>query len=141
MAKKKAIRAAGRSKDADRSKRLVDSAVAIAEYAAQSLLAASQLRIRDRVVVGLALGPGERVTLAELPTVAPKVKKKLAKPDAGLTTAEVVGLTLALAELLPAAGPKEQVVLLRLAERLVGSVQAAIVQADQPAPRRRSEPS
>jgi hypothetical protein len=87
------------------------------------------------------LRPGDRAVLAEFPTLAPKLKKKLAKVDAGFTLGEVTGMTLALAELLPVAGPKEQVVLFRLAERLVGPVQTAIMQAGEQVTRELTEPS
>jgi hypothetical protein len=55
--------------------------------------------------------------------------------------ADVASLMLSIAEMLPIFGPKEQLVLLRLADRLVGSIQAAVVQADPPAPWQQSKPS
>ena len=60
-------------------KQLSDQSVAIAEYAAKALVAAEQLRIKTKAVEQFPLDEHERVTVAELPALAAKIKKRLLK--------------------------------------------------------------
>ena len=53
-------------------------AVALAEYAAKALVAAEHLRIKTKAVKQFPLDQDERATVADLPALAVKVKKKLA---------------------------------------------------------------
>jgi hypothetical protein len=139
--KKKAARSGDPSERMERPELSADWAVALAEYGARALVAAEHLRIKTRPVGGLPLRPGERSALARLPTVSAKIRKKLTKVDHGLTVAEVASVTLAVAESLPPAEPTEQVVLLGLAERLIGSLQTNVMRSAEAAAPAESQPT
>ena len=127
--------------DDKKPKLLADQAVALAEYAARALVAAEQLRIKGRPVEGLRLLEGERAALTVLPNLPPKCKKTLANPDAALTVAEVAAVTMAAAEALPDAEPKQQVGLLLIAKKLMDSLQANVVMPAVPAKGTRPKPA
>ena len=107
-------------------KQLADQVVALAEYAAKALVAAEQLRIKTKAVERFPLDD-ERATLAELPALAAKLKKKLAKKDGSFTVAEVASMVMAAADSFLEAEPKQQVALLLVARKLMDCLQANIV--------------
>src|SRR5690348_988367 len=63
---------------AEKAKLIADQAAALAEYAAKALVAAEQLRIKTKAIEHFPLDDDERATVAELPALAAKLKKKLA---------------------------------------------------------------
>jgi len=126
MARKKQPRTA------KKAKLIADQAVALADFAAKALVAAEQLRIKTKGVERFPLDESERATLADLPTLAAKVKKKLAKKDGSFTVAEVAGLVLAIAEALVDAEAKQQVALLLVAGKLMDCLQSNVVMPDMP---------
>jgi hypothetical protein len=77
-----------------KTKLIADQAVALAEYAAKALVAAEQLRIKTKAVEQFPLDEDEQATLAGLPALAAKVKRKLAKGDGSFTVAEVASMVL-----------------------------------------------
>jgi len=66
-----------RKKQTQKAKLIADQAAALAEYAAKALVAAEQVRINTKAVERFPLDDDERATVAELPALAPKLKKKL----------------------------------------------------------------
>ena len=80
---------------------------------------------------------GERSMLAVLPTLAPKIKKKLITPDAHFTVAEVASMVLAAAESFLTAEPMQQAAILLVAKGLLECLQENIVKADEPAKRKK----
>jgi hypothetical protein len=82
-----------------RARQLAESVAGLAEYAARALVAARQLRIKTKPVKGLRLSKGDRAGLAALPGLAPKLKKKLAKPEADHWHLFVPALAIVLAPL------------------------------------------
>lgn len=84
--------------DTNRTKQIADQAVALAEYGAKALVAAEHLRIKTKNVERLPLEDDERATVASLPALPPKIKKKLAKKDGSFTVADVAGILIAAAE-------------------------------------------
>jgi hypothetical protein len=104
-----------------------DQAVALAEYAARTLIAAEKLRIKTKTVAQFPLDAVERATVADLPTLPAKIKKK---PDGPFTVAEVASMLRASAESLPGTEPKLQASLLLVAERLMDCLQTTILLAD-----------
>jgi Plasmid pRiA4b ORF-3-like protein len=129
MAKKKQIKPVGTDTNANL---LADQAVALAEFAANALVAAERLRIKSKPVEGLLLNHDERAALTLLPTLSAKVKKSLAKPDGAFTVAEVAGLVLAVAETIIGAGRNQQVELLLIVRKLMECLQANIVMPVEP---------
>src|SRR5262249_44446619 len=101
------------------------------------LVAAEQLRVKTKAVERIPLDVDERATVAALPSVAAKLKKKLAKQDAGFTVAEVAGMVMAAAESFIDAEPRQQVALLLVAKKLMECLQASIVMPDLPASMRK----
>ena len=120
-------RQAGTTKKA---KLIGDQAVALAEYAAKALVAAEQLRTKTRAVERFPLDGNEQATVAELPALPAKVKKKLAKHGGSFTVAEVASMVMAAAEAFVDAEPKQQVALLLVAKKLMDYLQANIVMPD-----------
>jgi hypothetical protein len=124
MARKKPTRTA------NKAKAIADQAVALAEYAAKALVAAEQLRIKTKAVERFPLDEGERATVAELPALASKLKKKLAKEDGTFTVAEVASMVLAVADSFVDAEPKRQAALPLAAKKLMDTLQANIIMPD-----------
>jgi hypothetical protein len=115
-----------RKKPTKRAKLIADQAVNLAEYAAKALVAAEQLRVKTKAVERFPLDEGERATVAAQPSVAAKLKKKLAKQDGSFTVAEVAGMVMAAAESFIDAEPPQQVALLLVAKKLTDCLQAGI---------------
>jgi Plasmid pRiA4b ORF-3-like protein len=133
MARKRQTRRGEKAKVSRRSESLADQAVALADYAAKALVTAARLGIQSKSVSGLRLQEGERAVLTALSTLPAKAKKKLAKPDANFSVAEIAGMTTAMAECFPQAEPKRQTALLLVAKRLMDCLQKSIVMPDEPA--------
>jgi hypothetical protein len=120
MARKKPTRST------KKTKAIADQAVALAEYAASALVAAEQLRIKAKAVEGFPLDENEWAAVAELPSLAAKLRKKLAKQGGSYTVAEVAGVVMAVADSFVVAEPKRRVTLLLVAKRLMDCLQANI---------------
>lgn len=127
--------------DAKSAKMVSDQAVQLAEWAAQALVAAEQLRIKTKPVEHFPLQENERAVLALLPSMTPKIKKKLVKQDAEFTVAEVASMAMAVAESLPEAEPRQQVALLMVAKGLMDCLQDRIVGSDKPARSKSPKPA
>ena len=127
--------------DAKKAKMISDQAVQVAEWAAQALVAAEQLRIKTKPVERFPLQESERAVLALLPTIPAKLKKKLVKKDVEFTVAEVASMTMAVAGSLPEAEPRQQVALLMVAKGLMDCLQDRIVGSDKPAPTKSPKPA
>ena len=113
-------------------------AVALAEYAAKALVAAEHLRIKTKAVKQFPLDQDERATVAHLPALPVNVKKKLAKKGSSLTVAEVASMVMAVGESFLDAEPKQQIVLLLVAKKLMDCLQENIVMPDLPAKGRKA---
>jgi hypothetical protein len=109
-----------------KARAIADQAVALAEYAATALVAAEQLGIKAKAVEEYPLNEEERTTVAHLPALAGKLKKKLLKKDGSFTVAEVGGMVLAVADSFVDAEPMQQVALLVVAKKLMDCLQANI---------------
>jgi hypothetical protein len=68
--------------------------------------------------------------VAELPSLATKLKKKLEKKDGSCTVAEIASLVMALAVSFVDAEPKQQVALLVVAKKLMDCLQAHIARSN-----------
>ena len=136
MPAKKQPQGGGRKKisEARRAKLIAEQATRIAERAAQALIAAEQLGIKQDKVDGVLPQEAERAVVAVLPAVPPKLKKKVLKQDAEFTVAEVAGMTLAVAESLLDAEPVQQVTLLLVAKSLMDSLTKRIVVCGEATP-------
>ena len=124
MARKKPTRTARKTRA------IGDQAVALAEYAATALVAAEQLGIKAKAVEGFPLSEEERATVAHLPALAAKLKKKLVKKDDSFTLADVASLVMAIADSFVDAEPKQQLALLLVARKLMECLQAKIARSN-----------
>src|SRR5260370_579605 len=130
MAKKKQIKPGdGVSRKA---KLIADQSVALAEYSANALVAAEQLRIKSKPVEGLSFQDFERAVLVGLPALSAKVRQKLARPNESFTVAEVVSMVMAVAEVIIGAGRNQRVELLLTAKNLMECLQKSFVMLDEP---------
>lgn len=112
--------------DARKAKAIHDQAVQIAEFAAQSLMAAEQLRIKTKPLENFWLAPAQREVLLLIPGLSKTIRNKLAK-EKPLSVAEVASMTMALAEDLPDSEPQKQVALLLVARHLMDRLQEGIM--------------
>ncbi len=117
----------------EKAKTLANQAVRLAEWAAQALVTAELLRIKDEPVGRFSLNDSELALLTTLSTVTPELRKKLAKKETEFTIAELADLTMALAESFADAEPKQQVELLMIAKRLMDCLQDEIAGWSKPA--------
>jgi hypothetical protein len=124
MARKKPTR------PTEKAQAVADQAAALAEYAATALVAAQQLGIKAKAVDGFPLSEEERASVAHLPALPAKLKKKLLKEDGSFTVAEVAGMVTAMAYSFLNAEPKQQVATLAVAKKLIACLQASIVKPD-----------
>jgi hypothetical protein len=112
--------------DAKKARVLSDQAVQIAEWAAQALVAAEQLRIKTKPLDHLCLAPAQRDVLLLVPGITKSIKNKLAK-EKPLTLAEVASMTMELAEDLLVGDANKQVAVLLVAKHLMDRLQEGIV--------------
>jgi len=119
--------------DARKEKAISDQAVQIAEFAAQALMAAEQLRIKTKPLEDFWLAPGQQEVLLLIPSLSKTIRNKLAKEKL-LSVAEVASMTMAVAEDLPDGEPQKQVALLLVAKHLMDRLQEGIMaKAESPA--------
>jgi len=111
-------------------KPFANQAVTLAEYAAKALIAAELLGIKTRAVERFPLDYGERATVAALPALAAKVKKKLGKEGGSFTVAEIASMVMAAADSFVDGEPQQQVALLLVARKLMDCLQVNIVMPD-----------
>jgi hypothetical protein len=111
------------SKADEAAKMIADQAVFIAQWTAQVLAVAEQMKIKTKVVDTFVPGKLERVVLSTLPTVSAKVRTKMSEGGTDFTAADVCGMTMAVAEDLPVATPQEQMGLIMVAKTLMDSLQ------------------
>jgi hypothetical protein len=124
MARKKPTRSTRKTKA------IADQVVALAEYAATALVAAEQLGLKAKAVERFPLDESERKTVADLPALAARLKKKLVTEDASFTVAEVASMVMSAADAFPDAEPQQQVALLVVAKKLMDCLQANVVMPD-----------
>jgi Plasmid pRiA4b ORF-3-like protein len=124
-----------------RSEPLADQAIALAEYAAKAVIAAEHLGIKANAVEQFPLDVDERTTLALLPTLPAKIKKKLALKDSSFTVAEVASMVMAAAESFLDAEAKRQTALVVVAKKLMDGLQASIAMLDVPAKAKKASPA
>lgn len=130
MAPKKRIPAGNKTKKIGESKRpklIAEQAARIAEWAAEALIAAEQLGVKQETVEGVLPQEAERAVVALLPAVSAKLKKKVRKQDAEFTVVEVASMTMAVADSLLDAEPVQQVTLLMVAKSLMDSLKEQII--------------
>jgi hypothetical protein len=89
MAQKKPIKPGGNAK---KTKLLADQGVALADYAAKAYTAACELQIKAKPVMQFPLDTDERATVAEIPALPAKLKKKLAKEGSSYSIVDVAGM-------------------------------------------------
>lgn len=125
---------------------IANQAAQIAEFAAQALSAATQLRIKTKLLVNFTLAPAQREVLLLVSGLSTSVMHKLANQKP-LTVAELAQIAMALAEELLAGDLPKQVALTLVAKHLIDQLQAEImakgaaVTAKKPPRRSHSKPS
>lgn len=112
--------------EARKASLLADSAAQLAEWAAQALVAAEQLRIKTKPLEGFRLVQEQRDVLLLLPGLSRSVKNKLLKEQPSFTVAEVASVTMALAEDVLEGEPTKQIAQLMIAKQLLERLQKRI---------------
>jgi hypothetical protein len=111
--------------DAAKAKAISDQAVQIATWAAQAMIAAEQLGIKQEPLAHFQIAPAQRDVLLLVPGVSKSVKNKLAK-ELSPTVAEVASMTMALAEDLTDGDARKQVAVLLVAKHLMDQLEERI---------------
>ena len=115
-----------------KSEQLLEQSVAIAEYAAKTLVTAEQLRIKTKALEHFPLEESERLTVANLPALNSKIKKKLAKNDATFTVAETASILNAVADSLLEGELLNLLALLFIAKKLIDVLDHSVVPPNLP---------
>ncbi len=111
------------------STELTRQALTFAEFAAQCLVSAGQLAIKDKEVAEFPLDAAERAVVAELPELPVTLKTKLAKAGATFTLRDAASIVLTVAESLHESKPRQRLKLLNIAEKLTDCVQNIVLPA------------
>jgi len=118
--------------DAKKAKLISDQAVQVAEWAAQALVAAEQLRLKTKPLETFCLAPAQREVLLLVPAIPKSIRNRLLKENSSFTVAEVASMTMAVAEDLPDGDAGKQVALMFVAKHLMDSLQDGIVGLSEP---------
>lgn len=124
--------------DAKKAKLISDQAVQVAEWAAQALVAAEQLRIKTKPLEHFSLAPAQRDVLLLVPGILKSIKNRLLKDNSSFTVAEVASIIMAMAEDLPDGDAGKQVALMFVAKHLMDSLQDGILRLSE---QKKSTPS
>ena len=119
--------------DARKAKRISGQSMQIAAWAAQALVVAEKLGIKQELLEHFQLAPAQRDVLLLVPTVSQTIKNKLAG-ESSFTVAEIAGMTMALAEELTGGDARSQLALLVVAQQLMEQLQNRIVGKSTPPP-------
>ena len=113
--------------DAKREQVVASQAAQMAEWLAQALIAAEQLRIKTKPLDNCCLAPAQRDVLLLVPSISKSIRNKLAKGKKPFTVAEVASMGLALAEDLTEGGDtQKQLAIMMVARHLMDSLQDGI---------------
>ena len=118
--------------DAKKAKLISDQAAQVAEWAAQALVAAEQLRIKTKPLEQFSLEPAQRDVLVLVPGISKSIKNRLLKDNSSFTVAEVASMIMAMAEDLPDGDAGKQVALMFVAKHLMDSLQDGILRLSEP---------
>ncbi len=118
--------------NAQKSKVIADQAVSIAEWAANLLVAAEQLRIKTKPVEHLCLSPAQQAVISMMSTLPKNVRTKMGKDGSVFTVLEVAGMLMALAEELPTDDAQKQVAVLLVARHLMESLEEVVLGVAKP---------
>ena len=118
--------------DARKAKLISDQAVQIAEWAAQALVAAEQLRIKTKPLEHFSLAPAQRDVLLLVPGISQSIRNRLLKDNSSFTVAEVASMIMAMAEDLPDGNAGKQVALMFVVRHLMDSLQDGILRLSEP---------
>ncbi len=108
---------------------LTGPSAALAEFAAEALVATERLGVNKKVVEGFSLDDSERAIAAELPGLSATLKKKLAKTNATFTVAETTSILMVVAKSLLEGDPLKQPKLLVITNKLSDCLQSTMVPA------------
>ena len=122
--------------DGRKARVISDQAVQIAEWAAQALVAAEQVRIKTKTLEHFWLAPGQRDVLLLVPGLSKTIKNKLTKNKSSFTVAEVASMAMALAADFPEGDAQRQRADLLVAKHLMDRLQEGIAGLPKPKPDR-----
>jgi hypothetical protein len=101
--------------------------VALAEFAANALVAAEQLQVKKKAVQDFTLDSSERAIAAELPGLSATLKRKLKAKTATFTVADTASIVMALADALLDGEPLQRLKLLFISKKLMDCLQDNVV--------------
>jgi len=105
--------------------------VQIAEWAAQALVAAEQLRIKTKPLEHFCLAPAQRDVLLLVPGISKSIRNRLLKDHSLFTVAEVASITMAIAEDLPDGDAAKQVAFMFIAKHLMDGLQDGMLRLSE----------
>lgn len=115
--------------DAKRDQLAADRAAQVAEWMAQLLVAAEQLRVKTKPLKKFWLGPAQREVLSLAPSISKTIKNKLAKPKGEFTVAEVASMGLGLAkQLVDTTDRNKAMAMMMLAQHLMEMIHENITE-------------
>lgn len=126
--------------DARMAKAMAESAVQLAEFAAQVLVAADELGIKKKPLEHFWLAPAQREVLLAVPDISKSIKAKLTKEKASFTATEVASMVLVLAEASAEGDSRTQFAILLVARHLADRLQAGITGLGKSKTRKAKEP-
>jgi len=115
-------------------------AVAPAEFAAKTLVAAEQLGVKKKSIQDFPLDEAERAIAADLPDLSATLKKKLKTKTGNFTVADTASIVMALAESLLEGEPLQRLKLLFVAKKLTDCLQDNVV-STMPTKAKKSKPT
>lgn len=118
-----------RKKSATSPAQRQEQSTALADYTAKLLDAAEILRMKRKSVESFPLEAAERVIVADLPALDPKIKTKLANMNTRFTVVETLCILNAVADAFVAADPLRHLALLCIAQELIDCLQENIAQS------------
>jgi len=106
---------------------LTVQSVALAEYAAKTLVAAEELGVKKKPIQDFPLDDAERFVVADLPSLSASGRKKLTTRTGAITVADLACFVLAVSESILDGEPLQRLRLLFIARKLTDCLQASLV--------------
>ncbi|AMV32063.1 Plasmid pRiA4b ORF-3-like protein [Pirellula sp. SH-Sr6A] len=103
---------------------LTDQSVALAEFAAEALIAAGQLQIKKKTIVDFPLDEAERTAAADFLGMTATLNRKLKSETGTFTVADIVSILKAVADALLEGEPLQRLRLLFMAKKLTDCLQS-----------------
>ena len=113
---------------------LTEQLVALAQFAAERVIVADRLAIKQKVVVGLSLSGVERMIVAGLPDLSDTLRQKWKRKNSRITIADTAATMMVVAQSLLDGDPMKRLTLLFIAKKLIDCLDQNVVPQVPPVP-------